>query len=294
MSSDKLLHLEYIQKILTTNENISFYQVKKYLELNNIQIKDIFLDYNKKYNELSILKFEFDETLELNITINKKSWVNYLPSIYRKNHTLIDFLKGFEIVSLSYTLQIDHIEDNFMIEKSQFVDWLASWFGIGFSANLQIDKKRELVYKLIELYKIRGTQKYLEMMLDFLFDIKYTIIPRYIPKEYLDDYDSDLFNINQSFTVSINERLSEDETEAKLKLKSIKHFIYNEKPAFTTVFFEYSFIDDLPLVKNDETEYDNSELEKVIEYHQEDVEYEDIDEKKSQNSFEEDIEYEDM
>jgi phage tail-like protein len=299
-NTNTVSHNEYMQEILSTCDNVDFYQVKKYLEINNIEIIDIFLEYDKKYSEMQVLKCDIDSQLRATLYINKKSWVYNLPSIYQKNKNLINFLKGFEIVSLVHKVEIDYIEDNFIIEKSKFIDWLASWFGIGFSLLLTNDKKRKLTYQLIDLYKIRGTQKYLETMIAFLYDIdNFEIKTRYVPKSYLDDYDNDLININTSFTVKINDSLSENDEEEKLKLKSLKNFIYKEKPAFTTAYFEYKNFIDRDKYKEEIIEYEEIE-ENIIEYHQEEeyeeeiVEYEEIEENiEYEDIDEENIEYED-
>jgi phage tail-like protein len=111
-----------------------------------------------------------------------------------KNH-LYEFLDAFEKVLLGYddydpssTRAPGHRDnlDNVVglgqkIERlfelfdpdltpARFLPWLASFTALSLRAGMRESKQRELIKKMISLYRIRGTKKYLETLLDLYLD----------------------------------------------------------------------------------------------------------------------------
>jgi phage tail-like protein len=49
---------------------------------------------------------------------------------------------------------------------AEFLDWLAGWAALSFCPELSEQQKRQLIANIIPLYRIRGTKRYLERLID--------------------------------------------------------------------------------------------------------------------------------
>jgi phage tail-like protein len=49
---------------------------------------------------------------------------------------------------------------------AEFLDWLAGWSALSLNSELSEQQKRELIANIIPLYRIRGTRRYVERLLD--------------------------------------------------------------------------------------------------------------------------------
>ena len=115
--------------------------------------------------------------------------LTYLPSTYQENardekgplRTLVtifdcNFSKIIEIID-----RIDRYFDPFMapVEPDEsgrdFLSWLASWVSLVFDDLWPEKKKRRLIKKAAELYKLRGTPMGLKNILEEFFDIEVEI-----------------------------------------------------------------------------------------------------------------------
>jgi phage tail-like protein len=63
----------------------------------------------------------------------------------------------------------------------EFLPWLAGWMALTLGSNLRLERKRELIANMIQLYKIRGTRKYLEELLRLCVDAPTAIEEEDIP-----------------------------------------------------------------------------------------------------------------
>lgn len=63
-----------------------------------------------------------------------------------------------EVSDLHCLFEPDHTPE-------RFLPWLAGWAALSLEASLSVDRKRELVGRIIPLYRIRGTKRYLEELL---------------------------------------------------------------------------------------------------------------------------------
>jgi phage tail-like protein len=120
----------------------------------------------------------------------KSTLLDHLPAIYRDpgwagarepSKFLNDFLLAFEDVLLGRKhagaqprMELQGLEeriDNLHLlfdawkTPSEFLDWLAGWAALSLNAGLSERQKRELVANIIQLYRIRGTRRYLERLL---------------------------------------------------------------------------------------------------------------------------------
>jgi len=54
---------------------------------------------------------------------------------------------------------------------ARFLDWLASWAALRLPVDLSESRKRTLIARMIPLYRIRGTKRYLEELLELYLDV---------------------------------------------------------------------------------------------------------------------------
>lgn len=284
--------VSYSQKLINSSLEVPYYNLKRLLDLHEINIESIVFEESKKSN-LSVLKVSDLKDDSITLVISEKSWIEYLPAIYKNNKELKSFLYGIQVSMFKQKFLVDHIEDIFIPRKGEFLDWLASWYGVGFSSSVESDTKRELIYKLIDLYKKRGTVDYLIEMIDILTGAKVIIkertIPQYLHKE--DDFMREEYNLKITFTVQILDEFSEKEEE-KILIRSIRNILDREKPAFT----EYHIDSDLIIEESKGTGIDmkieeknedffDVEKEPAIDHYQHEKKSEEIEkvEKKKNN-----------
>lgn len=242
--AQKLSVVSYLQSLVNGELEIPYYNLKRHLELNEIGIEHIVFESSDEKNLTVLSVSDLNANNSVAISISEKSWIEYLPSIYKENKELKSFLYGIQVSMFQQKELIDHIEDIFIPKKSDFLDWLASWYGVGFSSSVQTDSKRELIYKLIELYKKRGTKEYLIEMVKILtgksIEIRERVIPDYLQKN--DDFMGEEYNLKITFTVKILDNNFENEEEEKFLIKKIKNILEKEKPAFTEYYIDADLI----------------------------------------------------
>ena len=247
--------IEYFQKLLTQKIEVDFYSLKHILEMNNIEINDIILTDVEELKPLSLVSINLHNENSINIYLNSKSWIDYLPEMYQNNDFLKRFLFGFQSTFLTQEEIINNINLLFKPENSQFVDWLSSWFGVHLSNVISDKSKRIMLYNIMELYRMRGTKKYFIRLIKILTDVDIKIV------EDKDIISKSLSNKNKNhFTVVIDTRISEEIKEEHLKLKIITNIMEKEKPINTKMDIDYHFI------KN---EVKTNEDEKLIDFHSE-------------------------
>lgn len=187
----------------------------------------------------------------------KKSYMDFLPSIFRgaDKETAIfveGFLKIFEKVLTGIdngkkvdkeltgiSESIDTIHKFFYPDDKypEFIDWLSSWVGLVLKEDWSIQKKKDVISRIIPIYRMRGTKRGLE--------------------EYLNIYVGKGVSINDNFgffqvgvnsqvgistaidltnyfvvEVTLSEAVSSLE-EIKRKKKAIEELINREKPVHT-------------------------------------------------------------
>lgn len=126
----------------------------------------------------------------------ESTYLKFLPSLFRetahdrKSAVIGNFLKIFEkiftgindntgiegeegtiqIMGISET--IDSIAAYFHPDSAptEFVDWLASWLGLALKEDWTEKKRREVIAKIIPIFRMRGTKKGLEEYLKIYVD----------------------------------------------------------------------------------------------------------------------------
>ncbi|MFI5288301.1 MAG: phage tail protein I [Polyangia bacterium] len=104
--------------------------------------------------------------------ISRESYVKWLPAIYQRadlngKNFVRDLLWIIQHLFSSIEEQLDavhHVFDPYEAPES-FLPWLASWSAMVIEEDWPITKKRRLIKKAIELYRIRGTVKGLKLFI---------------------------------------------------------------------------------------------------------------------------------
>lgn len=141
----------------------------------------------------------------------KQLMLDYLPAIYQQtdgpdqSKFLEQFLKAFEKVLLGLKDGIRPVFDEEDEESTDdieglgekvarlhlffdpwetsedFLPWLASWAALSLREDLSPYRKRKLLARIIPLYRIRGTRKYLEEVLTICVDSVVSVTDAEIP-----------------------------------------------------------------------------------------------------------------
>lgn len=247
--------IAYIKTLLEQNIHIDYYRLRFILEENNIEIANLFFAEDATKEELILLSFKEVDEESVTLTFNKRSWNHYLPGIYQDNDTLKQFLYGFQQLYFHTQERIDTIEELFSAEKTDFIDWLGSWFGLKFHSILSEERKRKVLAQMIELYQQRGTKQYFVTLIKLLTDVDVSIEKEFVGSDYYAKQMS--LHKQNTFKVNIAKRISEDQQEEKQVLEIINTILQKEKPIHVVMHLHYDF------VENEEIkEYE----ENIIEY----------------------------
>ena len=109
---------------------------------------------------------------KVTLTVSRESYVKWLPSIYQRadlngRNFYRDFLWIVQHLFGSVEEILDVIHQHFDPYEApeKFLPWLASWSAMVREEDWPIEKKRRLIRKAIELYRIRGTVKGLKLFI---------------------------------------------------------------------------------------------------------------------------------
>lgn len=109
---------------------------------------------------------------KVTLTVSRESYIKWLPSIYqRADINGRNFYREFLWIiqhlfgSIEETLDVIHQYFDPYEAPEQFLPWLASWSAMILEEDWPLAKKRRLIRKAIELYRIRGTVKGLKLFI---------------------------------------------------------------------------------------------------------------------------------
>jgi len=157
--------------------------------------------------------------------------------LYHRKDFLKRYLFGVQSSMLDINETIFNIDNLFRADKSDFIDWLSSWFGIRYGSLTDEKGKRRVVANAISLYKSRGTKSYFIKLIKALINIDISI----------DDNKYSQYNKNhatskqKSFTVIINHKISDNPAVESQKYSIIKNIFEKEKPVNTVMNIEYNY-----------------------------------------------------
>lgn len=110
------------------------------------------------------------ETVELEVR-ERAAYLKYLPALYSQDEFMGRFLMFFESFWGPIDKQIDHLHYFLdpQLTPARFLPWLASWFRLSVESEEWTEaKQRQLLSRIIWLYRKRGTkhalQEYLEIV----------------------------------------------------------------------------------------------------------------------------------
>lgn len=189
------------------------------------------------------------------ITINVacRSYCEFLPGIYRTatydGHTFLrDFLWIVRHMVDSVSDKIDNIPNLFNPYEtpSQFLPWLAGWIGFVLDEDWPDGKKRYLLRRAVDYYRIRGTVKGLKLFLSIFTDVEPEIIENAWPFNGFQigvhstmDFDTIIFpvvNVSHCFIVDIP---LDPEEISEYTIIKIHDIIRSEKPAHTMYYLRF-------------------------------------------------------
>jgi phage tail-like protein len=257
----------YIKSLLNEGFSLPYYNIVRLLEVYNYSLYDIKFIEPENGEENLTLSNIYEKKEGIVLTIFEKSWADYLPLVY-KNTQLKEFLYGFQLTMFKHTETIDRVEELFIPEKTpdELVSWLGEWFNISFSDEIKLENRKRVLYRLTDLYNLKGTKRYLIEMVKLLTDIEIEIKER----ETVED---DLITVNKnlSFVVSIKKEAEYQNLKEHKKMHHIvKNIIETEKPIFAYAHFDNSFKFDIhqsiieqPIIQEQEVIYKEEREEEI-------------------------------
>jgi phage tail-like protein len=183
-----------------------------------------------------------------------RSWLEFLPALYQEQTDdgepfLGRFLWPFQQVWTEIEDRLDDLQRYFHPYEtpSAFLPWLASWLALTLDQEWPDHKKRILVRRAVQLYKLRGTVRGLRLFLELFTGVK--------PEICENQWPFDGFQIGMTATTGIDtilvhpvERahcftvvlpMSLPETSADL-IRKIHAIIRAERPAHTNYYLLFA------------------------------------------------------
>ena len=188
---------------------------------------------------------ELSENRVIKVEIATRPAINYLPGIYQDaDEENADFLQRFLLITAHLTSGIEEnlefVHELFdpRITNEKWLPWLASWLAMPLLEGWDEDKRREIIQRTPELYRLRGTAAGLKLALRLFADVKAEIHEgdwpypgMVIGKSSTIGKDTTLSPpvfISQCFTVELPDKKNEISRE---KLRTVQALVETEKPA---------------------------------------------------------------
>lgn len=181
----------------------------------------------------------------IQVEIATRPWVQYLPGIYQDaDEENADFLQRFLLVSghltsgIEESLEFIHELFDPRITEARWLPWLASWLAMPLLEGWDEEKRREIVQRTPELYRLRGTARGLKLALRLFAGVQAEIHEGEWPYPGMvigrsstvgkDTTLSPPVFISQCFTVALPDREGEIPRE---RLRTVQALVETEKPA---------------------------------------------------------------
>jgi phage tail-like protein len=179
------------------------------------------------------------------VEIATRPAINYLPGIYQDaDEENADFLQRFLLITAHLTSGIEEnlefVHELFdpRITNEKWLPWLASWLAMPLLEGWDEEKRREIIQRTPELYRLRGTAAGLKLALRLFADVKAEIHEGEWPYPGLvigksstigeDTILSPPVFISQCFTVELPDKKNEISRE---RLRTVQALVETEKPA---------------------------------------------------------------
>ncbi len=239
-------------------EGLTVENASIFLELNGFPKPDI--EYEESYEKpMTVLSQDppkgqiVDADTIVNLHVAQRSFCDFLPGIYRtatyEGHThLRDFLWIFRHLFDSVSMEIDNIYKMFdpYETPAKFLPWLAGWIGFVLDEDWPEEKKRYLLRRAVDYYRIRGTVKGLKLFLSIFVGVEPEIIENAWPFNGFQigvhstmDFDTIIFPVvNRSHCFIVDIPLEPDEV-SEYTIVKIHDIIRAEKPAHTMYYLRF-------------------------------------------------------
>lgn len=85
--------------------------------------------------------------------------IDFLPALFQEDPFTQRFVSAFDAALAPIFATLDNLPWYFdpWLAPTDFLDWLASWFGMPIDESWSIERRRGLVAKAFDLYRMRGT-----------------------------------------------------------------------------------------------------------------------------------------
>jgi phage tail-like protein len=188
---------------------------------------------------------ELNDARVIKVEIATRPAINYLPGIYQDaDEENADFLQRFLLITAHLTSGIEEnlefVHELFdpRITNEKWLPWLASWLAMPLLEGWDEDRRREIIQRTPELYRLRGTAAGLKLALRLFADVKAEIHEGEWPYPGLvigksstigeDTILSPPVFISQCFTVELPDKKTEISRE---RLRTVQALVETEKPA---------------------------------------------------------------
>ena len=188
---------------------------------------------------------ELNEGRVIKVEVATKPWIQFLPGIYQDaDEENADFLQRFLLIAQHLTsgieenLEFIHELFDARITQQKWLPWLASWLAMPLLEGWDEEKRREIIQRTPELYRLRGTAAGLKLALRLFADVKAEIHEGVWPypgmvigKSSTIGKDTTLSPpvfLSQCFTVELPDKKNEISRE---NLRTVQALVETEKPA---------------------------------------------------------------
>jgi phage tail-like protein len=188
---------------------------------------------------------ELSDSRVIKVEIATRPAINYLPGIYQDaDEENADFLQRFILITAHLTSGIEEnlefVHELFdpRVTNEKWLPWLASWLAMPLLEGWDEEKRREIIQRTPELYRLRGTAAGLKLALRLFADVKAEIHEGEWPYPGLvigrsstigeDTVLSPPVFISQCFTVDLPDKKEEISRE---RLRTVQALVETEKPA---------------------------------------------------------------
>jgi len=186
-----------------------------------------------------------DERRAIKVEIATRPWIQFLPGIYQDaDEENADFLQRFLLISAHLTSgieeRLEYLHEFFDARLTQagFLPLLAGWLAMPLLEGWDEEKRREIIQRVPELYRLRGTARGLKLALRLFADVKAEIHEGEWPYPGMvigrsstvgkDTVLSPPVFISQCFTVQLPDKKAEISRE---RLRTVQALVETEKPA---------------------------------------------------------------
>jgi phage tail-like protein len=181
----------------------------------------------------------------IKVEIATRAWIQYLPGVYQDaDEENSDFLHRFLLIAQHLTAEteerLEYIHESFdpKLTQERYLPWLATWLAMPLLEGWDEEKRREIIERTPELYRLRGTAAGLKLALRLFADVRAEIEEGVWPypgmvigKTSTIGHDSTLsapvFS-SQCFTVRLPQGKDEVPRE---RLRTVHALVETEKPA---------------------------------------------------------------